>query len=79
MKKERITKEEIAVLKAAYDKLVDELETLLEGREIDAIIPALTVTLGVVLAHSGRDKTASIKYVVNSVISVFEEHAEEEE
>jgi hypothetical protein len=73
-----MNEKELAVLKAAYDKLVDELETLLEGREIDAIIPALVVTLGVILAHSERDRTSSIKYVVNSLISVFEDYEDRE-
>jgi hypothetical protein len=73
-----MNKKEIDTLRIAYDKLVDDLETLLEGREVDAIIPALIAALGTVLVETGQDKTESIKFIVNGVITAYEMHADEE-
>jgi len=57
-----------------YDKLVGELELLIDGRHVNAIIPALTVILGSVLAETGQDKIGSLEYISHSVIEIYETH-----
>lgn len=62
-----------------FKTLLCELDGLLVGRDIDVIIPALTVTLGEVLAETGQDKAVSIKFVINSIIKIYEVVDEDEE
>lgn len=59
--------------------LTDALGDFLEGHSIDAIIPALAFTLGTVLAETGQDKVGSIKFVINSIIKIYEAVDEDEE
>lgn len=56
----------------AYDELTDALDDLLDGRDVDTIIPALTFTLGTILAETGQDRTMSIKFICNSIIKIYE-------
>jgi hypothetical protein len=64
--------------KDEYLQLVHDLEKLVEGREVDAIIPALTVVLGAVLVESGQDKNGSLEFVISSVITLYELYANAE-
>jgi hypothetical protein len=73
-----MNKKKVDTLRIAYDKLLDDLEVMLEGREVDAIIPALIAALSTVLVETGQDKTESIKFIVNGVITAYEMHIDEE-
>lgn len=62
-----------------YRNLTDALGDFLEGHSVNAIIPALTFTLGTILAETGQDKNGSIKFICNSIIKIYEAVDEDEE
>lgn len=60
-------------------QLIRDIETLIQGKEIYMIAAALSFVLGVVFAESGQDKNKSAKYVINTILGVYEDHANQGE
>jgi hypothetical protein len=56
-------------------QLIRDIEKLVEGKEIYMIAAALSFVLGVVFAQSEQDKSKSVKYVINTILGVYEDHA----
>lgn len=55
-----------------YPKLIQQLENMLEGEELDNIIPALTTLLAQAGWMSTRDKKIFVAYVVNAIDRTYE-------
>lgn len=59
-------------VETTYLKLLHQLEDMLEGEELDNIIPALTTLLAQAGWMSTRDKKIFVAYVVNAIDRTYE-------
>jgi hypothetical protein len=58
----------------AFDKLMDNLGDALEGKEISAVIPALTMLLAHAGVMSGTEPASLITFIVTTVTKVYGDH-----
>lgn len=56
-----------------YQKIVLGMESLFDGKSIDAIIPAAMAYLAAAGAFSGVEKKAFITFVVSQIDNAYEE------
>lgn len=58
----------------SFDKLMDNLGDALEGKEISAVIPALTTLLAHAGVMSGVEPASLIAFVVLTITNVYGDH-----
>ena len=55
----------------SIDKLIDTLGDALEGKEVDTVIPALTLLLANAGVMSGADPSALLTYIASTITRVY--------
>lgn len=58
----------------SFEKLIDNLGDALEGKEIDAVIPALTTLLAHAGVMSGVDPSSLTTFVALTIKNVYGDH-----
>ena len=60
-----------------YEKLCDDIQSVLHGHKLDDVIPALSSLLAYAFLDSGQEKKKCVYYVVQTVDYVFERNKDE--
>jgi|APCry1669188910_1035180.scaffolds.fasta_scaffold19554_2 hypothetical protein len=58
----------------SFDKLMDNLGDALEGKEISAVIPALTTLLAHAGVMSGVEPSSLIAFVALTITNIYGDH-----
>jgi len=61
-----------------YHEIIDGMDRLLDGRGVDAIIPALVCVLAEVLAETRQDKGMALAFISDSIDTAYNSRNDEE-